>query len=183
VLSGACPHRRRSTGGSVGSHTPVLENYNGNQKEEQHEEGDQEGDQEVFGAQGRAEVRWRTEEDRRAQEDHREEGYAEADDQEGDSEAGVIRRRLHRCKASKKAGEIFAGLFACPLTARDLQAARGSTPALSTCNAGSPQTNAENAGTGSSRLPREMMMPIGSSLILLSSRASRLSVVAMATSS
>jgi hypothetical protein len=94
VLSGARPHRRRSTGGSVGSHTPVLENYNGNQKEEQHEEGDQEGHQEVFGAQGRAEVRWREEEDHRAQEDHREEGYAEAGDQEGLEEARLISERL-----------------------------------------------------------------------------------------
>jgi len=63
----------------------------------------------------------------------------------------------------------------------DPQAARGSTPALSCSHAGAPQTNAENAGTGSSRLPREMIIPIGSSLTLLSSRASRLSVIAMAT--
>ena len=63
----------------------------------------------------------------------------------------------------------------------DPQAARGSTPALSCSDAGAPQTNAENAGTGSSRLPREMIIPIGSSLTLLSSRASRLSVIAMAT--
>ncbi len=97
MLSGARPHRRRSTGGSVGSHTPVLENYNGNQKEEQHEEGDQEEGhcQEVFGAQGRAEVRWCSEEDRRAQEDHREEGHAEAGDQEeGYEEARVTSEHL-----------------------------------------------------------------------------------------
>src|SRR5690606_11278321 len=111
VLSGARPHRRRSTGGSVCSHTPVLENHNGNEKEE-HEEGDEEGHQEVFGAQGRAEVRWRKEEDLRAQEEHREEGYAEADDQEGFEEARVTSERLHRCTDCKKAGEIFAGLFA-----------------------------------------------------------------------
>jgi hypothetical protein len=105
VLLGARPHRRRSTGGSVGSHTPVLENYKGNQKEE-HEEGNQEGDQEVFGAQGRAEVRWRAEEDLHAQEEHREEGYAEAGDQEGLEEARVTSERLNRCTDCKKAGEI-----------------------------------------------------------------------------
>lgn len=62
------------------------------------------------------------------------------------------------------------------------QAARGSVPALSSSDAGGPQMKAEKAGTGSSRLPRDMMMPSGSSLILLSSRSTRLSVIAMTTS-